>query len=116
MAIPDRSSCDYEPFILFKSLTGGISVKVYGFYQKMRRKDHRHIVYLEKTQGKERYSRIRSLVKIPRCFAFEGNPPVLMQWQRKTLMSVLSDGTNCLKYYHTEVEYWSKKNVNKNSS
>ena len=47
---------------------------------------------------------------------FEDNIPVLlgilqMQWQRqaKTLMPVLSDGTDCVKYYHIEVEYGVKK-------
>ena len=64
--------------------------------------------------GKERYSRVRSPVNSPRHF--EDNLPVLlgtlqMQWQRqaKTLTPVLSDSTNCFKYYHTEVEYGVKK-------
>ena len=63
--------------------------------------------------GKERHSRIRSPLNSPRHF--EDNLPVLlrtvqMQWQRqaKTLMPVLSDGTNCFKYYHTQVEYGVK--------
>ena len=77
----------------------------------MRGKNHRRIVF-----GKERYSRIRSPVNSPRHF--EDNLPVLlgtlqMQWQRqaKTLTPVQSDGTNCFKYYHTEVEY-GVENVN----
>ena len=66
--------------------------------------------------GKERHSRIRSLVNSPRHF--EDNLPVLlgtlqMQWQSQamTLTPVLSDGTNCFKYYHTKVEH-GVKNVN----
>ena len=84
------------------SFTGAISVKVYEITKKL--------------FGKERHSRIRSLVNSPRHF--EDNLPVLlgtlqMQWQRqaKTLTPVLSDGTNCFKYYHTKVEY-GVKNVN----
>ena len=91
------------------SFTGGISVKVYEIHQEMRGKYHRHRLF-----GKERHSRIRSPVNSPRHF--EDNIPGLlgilqMQWQRqaKTLMPVLSDGTDCVKYYHTEVEYGVKK-------
>ena len=34
----------------YKYFTGGISVKVYGFSQNMRGKDHRYIIYLKKKE------------------------------------------------------------------
>ena len=93
--------------------TGGISLNVYEIYQEMRGKA-RERSQTYRLFGKERYSRVRSPVNSPRHF--EDNLLVLpgtlqMQWQRqaKTLMPVLSDGTNCFKNYNTEVEYGVKK-------
>ena len=81
------------------SFTGGISVKVYEITD---------VSFI----WKERYSRVRSPLNSPRHF--EDNLLVLlgtlqMQWQRQAKDTVLSDGTNCFKYYHTEVEYGIEK-------
>ena len=94
-----------NPSSCCKYFTGGIGVKVYGFPQKIRGKDHRRIVYLKK---KEIFKNQKS-----------GEKPQKL-WERpigvarnfanavaKILTPVLSDGTNCFKDYNREVEYWS---------
>ena len=62
------------------SFTGGISVKVYEIYQEMR--------------GRQPNGVARNFANTVKD---------------KQMSDVLSDGTSCFKYYHTEVEYGVKK-------
>ena len=73
-------------------------VKFYEFYQGMRDTD---------TDTDVSFGWNRKIFKNQQKSTY----PVLvgtlqMQWQRH-LTPVLSNGTDCFKYYHTEIKYWS---------